>query len=138
MIRRTGSRRALTALVCALLLLSGCKDPDGQAAPPPTAPSSSPASTAPVTPSVTAKPPTKRPPKRPRAKPRPKRPRPTHTRPHTSRPHSGDLLAPSGRHYRAGQFCPKAARGKTTHDDAGNLLVCRPYGKRNLLHWVRA
>ncbi|MDJ0341322.1 hypothetical protein QMK19_14795 [Streptomyces sp. H10-C2] len=46
---------------------------------------------------------------------------------------SGDILAPSGNHYKAGQFCKEAHLGLTTHDGNGRLLRCAM--KSGKPHW---
>ncbi|WP_143120633.1 hypothetical protein [Actinacidiphila alni] len=46
-------------------------------------------------------------------------------------PDSGDILAPSGNHYAAGQFCKKAHLGLTTHDAHGAVIKCERDGSYN-------
>lgn len=46
---------------------------------------------------------------------------------------SSDILSPSGRHYAAGQYCPKADLGLTTHDAHGALIRCEMVSGR--AHW---
>ncbi|MFI0980233.1 hypothetical protein ACH4SP_24905 [Streptomyces sp. NPDC021093] len=40
-------------------------------------------------------------------------------------PASGAILSPSGRHYEAGQFCPKRLRGVSTVDANGTAITCQ-------------
>ncbi|MFJ2744495.1 hypothetical protein ACIO3O_33130 [Streptomyces sp. NPDC087440] len=42
----------------------------------------------------------------------------------TQAPAGGAILSPSGKHYRAGQFCPKRLRGVSTVDDSGTRISC--------------
>ncbi|MEN2419700.1 MULTISPECIES: hypothetical protein [Streptomyces] len=43
------------------------------------------------------------------------------------------ILAPSGNHYRRGQFCKKAHLGLTTQDAHGATLTCAMQSGRP--HW---
>ncbi len=47
-----------------------------------------------------------------------------------------ELTSPAGNCYHAGEFCPKADVGLTTHDATGREIVCRPDGSRN--RWLYA
>jgi hypothetical protein len=46
---------------------------------------------------------------------------------------AGDILSPSGKHYRVGQYCAARHRGLSTRDASGRTIRCAPQGDR--LRW---
>ncbi|MFF0746495.1 hypothetical protein ACFYVL_39490 [Streptomyces sp. NPDC004111] len=136
-----------TALLAALLL-TGCQDTPGATPPTRTAtttttasptPTPTPTSTPTASPSPTASTPRPvAPPPRTGEKPAPKRsstrvqesapepraPKRTKAPAPAPAPAEGAILSPSGKHYKAGQFCPKRLRGQSTVDANGTRISC--------------